>query len=447
MRTTYRDALTFIYSYTDYEQRGFATYAPEFYDLDRVRRLLARLGNPQDTYRIVHIAGTKGKGSTAAMTESILRAAGYRTGLFTSPHLHTFRERMQVCGRPIEEAAVAGMIRKLRPLVRRIPHITTFEIMTALALAWFADEGTEWVVLEVGLGGRLDATNVVLPAVSVITPISLDHTAILGDTVAKIAAEKAGIVKPGVPVVSAPQVPEAAAVIEDICRRLGVSLTSVEHDYAWTGGPSDLKGQSFSVTHAGETLADLWIPLLGEHQQVNATTALAAIDVLGASGLEVAPAALRAGLRDVCWPARLEILSERPLLVVDSAHNGDSAEKLVKWLTSLDSHRPLTMVVGASADHVTPDLLRVLLSGAQRRIATRSRHPRAAGPAMLRDQAAGLGMEMEVCDSVPEALESALAEAEPDGVICFAGSVFVAAEARAAWFARQGLPLPPSDPV
>jgi dihydrofolate synthase / folylpolyglutamate synthase len=447
MRTTYRDALSFIYSYTDYEQRGFATYAPEFYDLDRVRRLLAALGNPQDTFRIVHIAGTKGKGSTAAMAESILRAAGYRTGLFTSPHLHTFRERMQICGDPIAEAGVVRLVRMLRPRVRRIPGITTFEIMTTLALAWFAEEHTQWVVLEVGLGGRLDATNVVSPAVSVITPISLDHTAILGDTVAKIAAEKAGIVKPGVPAVSAPQPPEAASVIEETCRRLGVPLTTVGHDYTWTAGPSDLRGQTFSVGHGRETLSDLWIPLLGEHQQVNATTALATIDVLRASGLQVPPEAPRAGLRDVRWPARLEILSDRPLLVVDSAHNGDSAEKLVKWLSSLDANRLRTMVVGVSADHVTSDLLRTLLSGAQRCIATRSRHPRAADPAALREQAMSLGLQMEVCEGVPAALDSALAQAGPESVICCAGSVFVAAEARAAWFAREGLPLPPSDPV
>ena len=447
MPTTYRSALTFIYSYTDYEKRGFATYAPEFYNLDRVRTLLEMLRNPHHRFRIVHVAGTKGKGSTAAMTESILRSAGYRTGLFTSPHLHTFRERMQVSGVPIPETDVIRLVRKLRPLVRAIPGITTFEIMTSLAFSWFAEKEVEWAVLEVGLGGRLDATNVVSPEVSVITPISLDHTAILGDTVAKIAAEKAGIVKASVPVVSAPQVPEAGSVIDATSRRLRAPLTWVGRDWTWLSDGADLKGQSFSISHAGEELTDLWIPLLGEHQVVNATVAVATIGGLRSAGLPVSEAALRAGLRNVFWPGRLEVLSEKPLLVVDSAHNGDSAEKLIKAVRTLVPFRRVTMILGASSDHVTPDLLVALLTGADRCIATRSRHPRAATPECLRAQASTVGVEMEVFDTVPLALESALSESQPEDLICCAGSVFLAAEARVAWFARVGRPLPPSDPV
>ena len=447
MPTTYRSALTFIYSYTDYEKRGFATYAPEFYDLDRVRSLLALLRNPHHRFRVVHIAGTKGKGSTAAMAESILRSAGYRTGLFTSPHLHTFRERMQVGGVPISEADVARLVRRLRPTIRRIPGITTFEIMTALAFLWFAERGVEWVVLEVGLGGRLDATNVVLPQVSVITPISLDHTAILGDTVAQIAAEKAGIVKPGVPVVSAPQVAEAESVIEATSRLQGAPLIKVGRDWTWVSGKADLTGQALSVSYsAGEPL-ELWIPLLGEHQALNATVAVAAVGVLREAGTTISDEALRAGLRQVYWPGRLEVLNQQPLLVVDSAHNGDSADKLTRALRSLVPFRRQTMILGASADHVTPDLLRTLLIDADRCIATRSRHPRAAAPEWLQSQAAAEGIDTEVIDTVPLALESALAGSGPEDLICCAGSVFLAAEARVAWFTREGLPLPPSDPV
>ena len=447
MPTTYRSALTFIYSYTDYEKRGFATYAPEFYDLDRVRALLAMLRKPHEQFRIVHVAGTKGKGSTAAMTESILRTAGYRTGLFTSPHLHTFRERMQVCGVPISEAEVVRLVRKLRPLVLGIAGITTFEIMTALAFAWFAERRVEWVVLEVGLGGRLDATNVVLPEVSVITPISLDHTAILGDTVAKIAVEKSGIIKEGVPIVSAPQAPDVAWVIEDTCQRLHAPLVRVGDDWTWTVGMADLRGQSLTIAHAGTTYPNLWIPLLGEHQAVNATVAAATIGTLQSAGLTVPDDAVRGGLSKVYWPGRLEVLSERPLLVVDSAHNGDSAEKLMKSLRSLVPYRHMTMILGASVDHVTRELLTALLTGADRCIATRSRHPRAAEPEWLRTQAAAVGVEMELFETVALALESALAEAGPEDLICCAGSVFLAAEARVAWFNRKGLPLPPSDPV
>jgi dihydrofolate synthase/folylpolyglutamate synthase len=191
----------------------------------------------------------------------------------------------------------------------------------------------------------------------------------------------------------------------------------------------------------------LWMPLLGEHQQVNATAAVAALGVLRDAGLAVSAKALKEGLHEVRWPGRLEILNEKPLLVVDSAHNGDSADKLMRSLRMLSPFRRLTMVLGASADHVTPELLATLLLGAQRCIATRSMHPRAADPARLQAQAAALGVQMDVIDTVPLALESALAYAEPEDLICCAGSVFLAAEARVAWFVREGLPLPPSDPV
>ncbi len=439
----YRDALTYIYSLTDYEKRGFAAYAPQFYNLDRVRHLLALLGNPHQAFQAIHIAGTKGKGSTAAMAEAVLRAAGYRTGLYTSPHLHTFRERIQVGGELIPEADVVRLVREVQPLVAQVADITTFEVMTALAFAWFAEQKVEWAVVEVGLGGRLDATNVVTPAVAVITSLSYDHTAILGDTLAQIAGEKAGIIKPGVPVVSAPQADEALAVLEDVCRRQGAPLTLVGRDWVWQAGPADLEGQVLAIGHGQERWEGLWLPLLGEYQLVNATTAVAA---LAESGATVSAAAIRAGLRAVHWPGRLEILNRAPLLVADSAHNGDSAQKLRAALRALFGPRRLTVVLGASADHATPDLLTALLSGADRAIATRSRHPRAADPAWLRARAAEAGFDLEVSDRVAQALEMALAGAGRDDLICCTGSVFIAAEARAAWFARQRLPLPPGDP-
>jgi len=445
---TYREALVYIYSFTDYEKKVPQAYAPEFYDLTRVHRLLALLGDPQRTFQVVHVAGTKGKGSTAAMSESVLRAAGYRTGLYTSPHLHTFRERIQAGGALIPEADVARLAETMQPLVAQIAGITTFEVMTGLALAWFSEQGVEWAVLEVGLGGRLDATNVVTPAVTVITPISHDHTAILGDTLAQIATEKAGIIKPGVPAVSAPQTPEALAVIEATCRNQGAPLTLVGRDWTWQPHKSDLDGQSFTLYHQNALVGGrvpLWIPLLGEHQLMNATTAVAALALL--PGLKLRPKALRLGLRAVHWPGRLEILGRSPLVVADSAHNGDSAQKLVAALRACCPFRRLYVVFGASADHVTPELLGALLAGASWAIATRSRHPRAADPSWLQARAEELGFHLDVSGSVAHALDLALARAGAGDLICCAGSVFVAAEVRAAWFARQGLPAPPSDPV
>ena len=442
----YGQVLRYIYRFTDYEKRGFAAYAPEFYSLERVRKLLSLLGDPQDSFESVHIAGTKGKGSTAAMIESVLRAGGRRTGLYTSPHLHTFRERIQVSGDLIPESGVVRLVEQMRPHIARVPEVTTFEVMTALALAWFAEQGVEWCVLEVGLGGRLDATNVVTPAVAVITSISYDHMAVLGDTLSQIAAEKAGIIKPGVPVVSAPQVDEALAVIQETCEQQGTPLTLVGRDWTWSAGSADLEGQAFRIYHGGQTLDGLWLPLLGEYQLVNATTAVATLALLQERGLALPTGAIQEGLRRVYWPGRLQILGREPFVVTDSAHNGDSARKLMAALRRYLPYRDLIVVLGMSADHATPQVLEAMLSGATKAIATRARHPRAADPAWLQDRAAELGFQMEVSSSVAEALELGLALAGAEDLVCCTGSVFVAAEAEAAWLARQGLPVPERDP-
>jgi dihydrofolate synthase/folylpolyglutamate synthase len=466
--TGYQEALAYIYSLTDYEKQGFAAYAAENYDLGRVRDLLGLLDEPQRSFDSVHIAGSKGKGSTAAMADSILRAAGYRTGLYTSPHLHTFRERIRLDGDMISEAEVVRLVQQVRPLADRIAGITTFEVMTAMALAWFAQNEADWVVLEVGLGGRLDATNVVVPAVAVITPISLDHMAILGDTLALIAAEKAGIVKPGVPVVSAPQPAEALQVIEDTCARRGAPLILVGRDWIWErlnltpgAGSASLEGQWLRIGQAVQKLGPgdpprepdvqwlepLWIPLLGEFQLVNATTAVAALRQIPHLQESLSAAAIQEGLRSVHWPGRVEILGQQPLVVVDSAHNGDSARKLMAALRTYLSFERLIIVLGASADHVTSDLLAAFLAGADRAIVTRARHPRAAQPGWIQDRAASLGFELEMSEDVPQALAMALDGAGVGDLVLCTGSVFVAAEARAAWLGRQGMPLSVVDPA
>jgi dihydrofolate synthase/folylpolyglutamate synthase len=443
----YRDALLKLYSFTDYGIRGPAVYAPELYSLDRVRRFLALLGDPQHSFVAVHVAGTKGKGSTSAMAESILRAHGLRTGLYTSPHLHTFRERIRCGGELIPEADVIRLLEKIQPMLGEVPNITTFEVMTGLALAWFAERHVEWAVLEVGLGGRLDATNVIRPAVAIITSLSYDHTAVLGDTLSKIAREKAGIIKPDVPLVSAGQAEEALSVLEAACRQQGAPLTLVGRDWTWTAGKADLDGQCFTVHKGSADIADLWIPLLGEYQLENATTAIAALSLVRPAGIELPQHAIRDGLRALDWPGRLEILGRAPLVVADSAHNGDSANKLMTALRSYCDFRRLIVVLGASADHATPELMQALLSKADRAIATRARHPRAAKPEWLQLRGQNLGYQLELSRTVPHALEMALSGARSQDLVCCTGSVFVAAEARAAWFARAGLPLPPSDPV
>ncbi|MGD9317313.1 MAG: folylpolyglutamate synthase/dihydrofolate synthase family protein [Anaerolineae bacterium] len=445
--TTYRDALRYMYGFTDYEKRGFAAYAPEFYDLERVERLLALLGEPQRTFQAVHIAGTKGKGSTSAMIESVLRVAGYRTGLYTSPHLHTFRERIQAHGEMISEADIVRLVDEMRPLVDQVADVTTFEVMTSLAFAWFAEQGIEWAVVEVGLGGRLDATNVVSPAVAVITSLSYDHTAVLGDTLALIAAEKAGIIKQGVPVISAPQPEEALAVIEATCEEKGAPLTLVGRDWWWEAGAVSLEGQQFTVCHDRGGVTDLRIPLLGEHQLINATTAIATLSLLQADGLDLPLPAIREGMQAVSWPGRFEILGRQPLVIADSAHNGDSARKLVATVRAVCDYQHLHVILGASADHATPELMEALLAGADRAIATQAKHPRAADPAWLQDRAATLGYHLEVSETVAQALDLALAGAGPEDLVLCTGSVFVAGDARLTWFARTNRTLPASDPV
>jgi len=413
------------------------------YDLERIRTLLTRLGDPQHAFRSLLIAGTKGKGSTAAFAESMLRAAGYRTGLYTSPHLHTFRERIKINGEMITEEKVVQVLEVMRPHLESIAGLTAFELITALAFYVFAEMGVEVAVLEVGLGGRLDATNVVHPSVAVITSISYDHTQLLGDTLWLIAREKAGIIRPGALVISAPQVPEAMTLIEEVCAGRRAELIVVgEGDYRWLEGHATMHGQSFEL--GGESY---WIPLLGRHQIPNAVTAWAALDGMEQRASLVVPLdARRQGLRNTNWPGRLEILHCHPYLVVDSAHNGDSASKLRQALHDFFPGRDVTLVFGASADHPFTDALRELLPVARRTLITRSRHPRAAAPEALLETVVRLGWQASVITPVGQAIEAALQNGGINDLICVTGSIFTVADAREYWFRRNGMPLPPIDP-
>jgi dihydrofolate synthase/folylpolyglutamate synthase len=444
---TYKDALGYIYSFTDYEKESSYLYGPEHFDLARVEKLLVLLDSPHLRFKSIHIAGTKGKGSVAAMSESILRAAGYRTGLYTSPHLHTFRERIQVDGRLIPQETVASLTERLQPPVSRIKGITTFEIITALGFLFFADQGVEVAVLEVGMGGRLDATNVVDPLVAVISSLSYDHTHILGETLPLIAREKAGIIKPKAWVVSAPQSPEAMAVIEEVCKEQDAELTVIGRDWMWEAGETNLEGQWFRVTNHESRITnhEFWIPLLGRHQLVNAAVVVAAIEKLRQRGVNVPEASVGEGLRRVRWPGRLEILGRGPFVVVDCAHNADSAGKLKAALEELFAYRRLILIFGASVDKDIEGMMRELFPLAQQVIITQARHPRAADPGVLREKALALRPGVMVSDSVAEALGLALGVASPQDLICATGSVFVVAEAREAWAEKQGAEMPERD--
>ena len=449
MSLSYREALEFIYSFTDHEKLTSYRYSPEEFNLARMENLLGLIGNPHTSFLSFHVAGTKGKGSTCAMLESVLRAQGYRTGLYTSPHLHTFRERIRIAGEMVGEEEVVSGIEELRPSIERIPGLTTFEIITALAFLLFARRGVEIAVVEVGLGGRLDATNVIAPLVSVITSISFDHMQLLGNTLASIAREKAGIIKEKIPVVSAPQEEEALKVIEETAKLKGSPLVLVGRDWIWENVEDTQEGQSFTIRRLNPPgfSVDVRLPLLGVHQPQNATVAVAALEEARSRGLRVSDRALKEGLEKVEWPGRLEILQRSPIFVVDGAHNVDSARRLAQSLKRLFSWNRLILIFGASADKDIPGMLAELLPLADEVIFTRARNPRAAPPEKMLEEAERMGFRGRIAEPAAKAVEEALKEASSEDLVCVTGSLFLVADAREAWAILAGKPLPPVDPL
>ncbi len=445
----YTETIAYLYSLADYEKTRIERYTPETFDLSRVERLLAAVGNPHTRFPVVHIAGTKGKGSTAAMSEACLRAAGYRTGFYTSPHMHTFRERIQVDRRKIAREEVVALVEEVRPLIERTPGVTYFEAITAIGFLHFARSKVEVAVVEVGLGGRLDATNVLTPEVSVITSLSLDHTYLLGNTLAEIAREKAGIVKPGIPAVSAPQRAEAIKVLEAISQERGSSLTEIGRDWDYDPGSADLDGQAFTarrITGGGSELdGEYWIPLLGRHQLENATNAIAALDIMRQRGFHIPIEAVHEGLRSVCWPGRMEILSREPLVIVDGAHNSYSAQVLCRALEEWFPDQRWTLIFGASADKDIAGMLKVLLPISEYTIVTRSDHPRAAAPVELADVVAVVGGGAEVSVNVRKSLRRGLALMDPASGLLVTGSTHLVADIHEEWARYTGAPLPDND--
>ena len=445
----YPETIAYLYSLIDYEKIRIERYTTETHNLSRVERLLALMGNPHTRFPAVHIAGTKGKGSTAAMCEACLRAAGYRTGFYISPHLHTFRERIQVGGRKIDRGDVVALVEETRPLIERVPDVTYFEVITALGFLHFARSKVDIAVVEVGLGGRLDATNVLMPEVSVVTALSLEHTYLLGDTLAEIAYEKAGIIKPGIPVVSAPQRTEAIQVIEAISRERGVTLTEVGRDWHYQPGPADWDGQSFTVSRvtgkSSELGGEYRIPLIGRHQLENATCAIATMDILRQHGFRIPAETVREGVRRVNWPGRLEVLSHEPVGVGDGAHNPHSAQVLREALEEWFPDRRWVMIFGASADKDVAGMLNILLPITDYVIVTRSDHPRAASPVELADEVAAIGSGAEISVGVRKSIQRGLATMNPGSGLLATGSLHLVADVREEWARYAGIPLPDGD--
>jgi dihydrofolate synthase/folylpolyglutamate synthase len=447
MLETWAEALNFMYHRANWEVAPAGT--PVAFKLDRVRAVLRELGDPHRSWPAVHIGGTNGKGSTAAMVATVLRQAGYRVGLYTSPHLHTVRERIQVDGAPISEAAVLAWLNAHQALLQAHAGLTTFEGLTAMGFAYFAAREVDVAVVEVGLGGRLDTTNVVEPVVSVLTPIGLDHMAVLGDTLAQIAADKAGIFRADVPAVTAPQEPEAAAVIEHAAVSVGTPLLRVAGDVRSTAGAPLPLGQSLDVTvrWAGEVATyPLAMTLGGVYQATNAATAVAALDVLRHAGWAITPDIVAAGLASTRWPARFECLGDGPTLVVDAAHNPHGAAALVAAVAERFPGRRRFLILGLSRDKDGDGMLACLLPGTEQVLTAQADHPRA----MAADDVAGMvrarGGVATAERSPAAALRHARALAGSDDVIIATGSLFLAAAVREAWAATGAMPMPPRDP-
>lgn len=451
----YQDALDYLYTFVDYSLTRSFRYSPDKFDLDRMREFTRHLSMPQDSYPVIHVAGTKGKGSVSALCASALQAAGYNVGLYTSPHLQEFTERIKLNGREISEADFVELVNEVKPYLDAGTQLTTFEIATGLALLYFAKKSANAVVLEVGLGGRLDATNVVNPIVTVITSISYDHSEFLGDTLAKIAGEKAGIIKPGVPLVLSPQKDEVLNTIEGKAKERNAPLIQVGRDYLFAPVSHTIQNQTFLVWPASEQpLVDTYIesggileweptrisiPLLGYHQVENAATAYTALQIARKSGLEVSEEHIRSGFQVVDWPARFEILQMDPAVVIDSAHNRDSALKLRLALDDYFPGKRVVLVFGASEDKDIEGMFAELMPRVEQVIATKSYHPRALEPDALVEIVHRFGRPVRVIPEVEDAVDAALKMVNENGLVLVTGSIFIAAGARHTWYNRNNI--------
>jgi dihydrofolate synthase/folylpolyglutamate synthase len=422
-----QNLVDFLSSVPDLGARPQGAMRAADFTLDRIRALLHALGDPQQAYPSLHVAGTNGKGSVCALCAATLQAEGYKVGLFTSPHVDGALRGIVIDGDLVNLADLEETFQVLAPHLQIADGWTQFEVVTALAFLQFARAKVDAVVIEVGLGGRLDATNVLVPLVSVITPIDYDHTSILGNTLAEIATEKAGIIKEGVPLILAPQAAEARATILAIAKSQAVPVTEVGKVILFERVSSDLQGQALRVskTAAPNESIELQIGLLGAYQIENAATAYAALQVLNEHGLLVSADAIQRGFAAARWPGRFELLAHDPPLVLDAAHTPAAARALRLALDEYFPDQPVTLILGVSADKDLEGLLAPLRPRLQQVIVTQSPHPRAMPADELIKRIAGLGIPAVGEPDAAAALKLGFIQAKNSGVVLVAGSVFL----------------------
>jgi dihydrofolate synthase / folylpolyglutamate synthase len=458
MPDDYQDSLDYLYGRLNYERVGMPKGSAEL-RLGRMRRLLRKLGDPQESLKIIHVAGTKGKGSTSVMLAASLTASGVKTGLFCSPHLHRLEERFRVDGVEATTDELVELVDAVRPAVdaldagdRHYVHrgATFFEVTAAMGLLHFARRGVGAVVLEVGMGGRLDSTNVVRPVLAVITTISFDHTRQLGTTLGAIASEKAGILKRGRPAVSGVRGDEARAAIHRIGTLRGTPLREIDVDFDYEYQPPEAP---LTRPTPGRVAVRTWrrqwpsvlLPMLGSHQGQNAAVALASLDALAEQGFKVEPEDVARGFADLSWPARVEVLGEAPWIVLDGAHNVASAKALAETLRTCFPPSPITLVFGSTREKDFNGQLQALLPLAEIVVATRYvENPRSVPPEEVAEFIRSFdGRFVHLAQGPAEALELARRLTPPHGLICVTGSLFLAAETRAIVLHRD--PLPTQD--
>lgn len=439
---SYREAAAYLESFINYEKIPCYPYKKSV-KLERIKDFLATIDNPHHALRCIHIAGTKGKGSTSAFIAFILGAAGYRVGLYTSPHLSDFRERIRVLSGSIPhhsrcrefegmitKEALARLLSQLRPIIEKYCRVSKygplsfFEVYTSVAFLYFKERKVDIAVLETGLGGRLDATNVVDPLVCAITPISYEHTRQLGNTLAAIAKEKAGIIKStGVIVVSAPQNKDAGRVIKNRCARVGAQLFTVGRDIHY-----EENGMAFKVRGLFDEHPHLTIKLLGTHQRINASVAIGVIEGLRYANIRISKRAIRKGLRNTSWPGRCEVLARKPLFVIDGAQNSASARALVKTIREHFKYKNLILILGISQDKDKKGICKELDRLADQVILTKAHTPRASEPQQLYGYFTG--KERFITEDIKSAKRLAEALAGKDDLVLITGSLFVAGEFR-----------------
>ena len=426
---TYAEALDYIYNLNKYGIK---------LGLKNISYLLFLLGNPHKKLNIIHISGTNGKGSTAAIISSIIQSDGFKVGLYTSPHLVDFTERMKINFQSISERKICELLERIKPYIKEVDHTsgynhpTFFEVITTMAFLYFFEEKVDFLVLEVGLGGRLDATNVCEPLISVITHIDYDHMDKLGNSIKEIAGEKGGIIKSGGIVITSNQYDEAYDEIKKITCEKNSLIFGIGKEINYKIMKSDVKGNIFNLKGIYNDYKNLYIPLLGKYQVDNAATAVTAIEALRIRGLNISKRAILEGLEKVKWEGRLEIIQYDPLLILDGAHNPNGVKKVRQALEEVFSYHRLILVLAIFSDKDYKKMIRVISPIADLIITTKAKNPRATPPQIIAQEAAQYISQdrIIVTENIPQAIKCALSNSHKDDLICITGSLYTVGEAK-----------------